>query len=212
MCVAASVGISQVDSMIRPTARIGIRVFKMERVLEVWGSDSEDKPYRRLGRFKIAAMSGGLGPKRKEGDLQTPEGFYFIDRFNPKSRFHLSLGLNYPNDSDRILGDPKSPGSDIFIHGGAASVGCMAMTDPVIDVIYPLAVFARDAGQQRIPVQIFPCKMERAKMDVLKARYQDRPDLLAFWATLLPGYEAFEKHKTWASPEVGADGSYRWKP
>ena len=206
----AAVATMQSVAVIKPTPRIGIRVFKREEVLEVWGSEAEDKPFHRLGRFKIAMMSGTLGPKRKEGDLQVPEGFYWIDRFNPKSRFHLSLGLNYPNESDRILGDPHSPGSDIFIHGSNVSVGCMAMTDPVIDVIYPLATHARDCGQIHIPVQIFPCKMTAKNMAALRVEYADQPKLLAFWEGLRPGYDAFEAHRIWLEPKVGPVGAYVW--
>ena len=72
--------------------------------------------------YPLAATSGQLGPKRHTGDCQVPEGFYEIYRFNPQSNFHLSLGLNYPNTADRALGEP-APGSDIFIHGGAVTMG-----------------------------------------------------------------------------------------
>ena len=197
---------SQRGSEIEPTPRIGIRVFKQEAILEVWGCSSEEVP------FKIAKMSGSPGPKRRERDLQVPEGFYHINRYNPKSRFHLSLGLNYPNESDLVLGDHQAPGSDIFIHGSNVSVGCMAMTDPVIDVIYPLAVYARDKGQVQIPVQIFPCKMTSANMARLKDEFAEQPELIAFWENLEPDYNFFEAKKVWPEPSVAKDGSYVWEP
>lgn len=195
---------------ITPVARIGIRAFKQEQSLEVWGAPREFATYRLLGKFKIAGMSGHLGPKRREGDLQVPEGFYFINRFNPRSRFHLSLGLNYPNESDRILGDPNAPGSDIFIHGSNVSVGCLAMTDPIIDVIYPLAAFARDSGQGRIPVQIFPFRMSDAKVKRFESEFSEQPELLKFWRSLQPAYQYFEAHRQWLEPKIGEDGTYLW--
>ncbi len=118
-----------------PPKRIFIRVFKAERQLEVWGSNGGTQPFVLVHTYPIAGMSGALGPKRKEGDLQVPEGFYLIDRFNPQSRFRLSLGLNYPNASDRKRSDAQRPGGDIFIHGDNRSIGCLAMTDSKIDQI-----------------------------------------------------------------------------
>ncbi|HZH97477.1 MAG TPA: hypothetical protein VEX38_00780, partial [Fimbriimonadaceae bacterium] len=95
-----------------PPPKLFIRAFKQERELEIWGAESER--FHFLQTYPIVGVSGGPGPKRREGDRQIPEGVYHIDRFNPNSRFHLSLGLSYPNKADRLLGDPERPGSDIF--------------------------------------------------------------------------------------------------
>ena len=89
------------------------------------------------------------GDKKVEGDGRTPEGLYMIDRRNPNSRFHLSLGIDYPNAADRaearFLG--KSPGGDIFIHGRPPAYqngvwdwtwGCIAVTDREIEDIYAM--------------------------------------------------------------------------
>jgi len=138
-----------------PPKRIFLRAFKLERTLEVWGSSSGRTPFKLLQALPIAAMSGTLGPKRMEGDGQVPEGVYFINRFNPLSQFLLSLGLNYPNASDVVQSDSARPGGDIFIHGDRKSIGCLAMTDPVIQRIYILCLEARNGGQARIPVHIF---------------------------------------------------------
>ena len=190
--------------------RIGIRAFKAEHLMEIWGAKSDRGPYRLLATFPIAAISGGLGPKRQEGDLQAPEGFYFIDRFNPKSAFHLSLGLNYPNSSDRKRGVNHHLGKDIFIHGNHVSAGCLAMTDPVIDVIYRLALHARDSGQRFIPATIFPCRMDAQNWRGLCQRYAARPDLIRFWSTLLPAYTNFERTHIWPRPHVDKQGNYYW--
>jgi hypothetical protein len=105
-------------------------------------------------------MAGELGPKRKQGDNQTPEGFYAISYFNPRSDFHLSLHIDYPNRRDRAAGaDGVKLGGDIFIHGGCLSEGCLAITDEGIRELYWLAVEARSVGQRRIPVHIFPARL-----------------------------------------------------
>ena len=85
-----------------------IRIFKKEKVMEIWVKGNADHKYRHLIDYPFCANSGMAGPKRKSGDEQIPEGFYFIDRFNPVSNFHLSLGINDPNDADRVLGYKKN--------------------------------------------------------------------------------------------------------
>jgi murein L,D-transpeptidase YafK len=135
--------------------------------------------------YPIAAASGGPGPKRREGDMQVPEGVYHVARFNPNSRFHLSLGLNYPNKADLIQGNSSRPGGDIYIHGNQVSIGCLAMTDPKIDEIYSLASSARST----IPVHLFPCRMAGATYDRLK---REHPELVGFWSQIEPIYTSFE--------------------
>ena len=190
--------------------RIAFRAFKAERQLEIWGAANERGPFRLLATYPIAAISGTLGPKRREGDMQAPEGFYRIDRFNPHSQFHLSLGLNYPNSSDRLRAGKDPLGRDIFIHGNQVSAGCLAMTDPVIDTIYGLALNARNHGQRAIPVSIFPCRMTDENWSALQTQYASQPDLIRFWSTLRPAYTAFEGTHMWPRPHVNARGDYAW--
>lgn len=190
--------------------RIAIRAFKRERQLEVWGAKSEAGPYEMLGSYRIAAISGGLGPKLRAGDLQAPEGFYRIDRFNPHSRFHLSLGINYPNAADRKRRNQGDLGKDIFIHGGRKSAGCLAMTDAVIEIIYRQGTHARNAGQRHIPVTIFPCRLDAQRWKSLRQEFTNRPDLIRFWSTLRPGYLSFEKTHQWPSPHLNSAGDYVW--
>lgn len=182
--------------------RIFFRAFKQERVLELWGGDSLDQPLKLIETWPVAAASGALGPKRKEGDRQVPEGLYHIAHFNPESRFHLSLGLNYPNKSDRIRGDKDEPGSDIYIHGNQVSIGCLAMTDAKIEEIWAYATHARDAGQQKIPVHIFPLRMEEESMATMRSEH------MAFWTELEPIYEAFEKTRLVPEVEISESGAY----
>jgi murein L,D-transpeptidase YafK len=179
-----------------PPREIFLRAFKQEGELELWAR-ADARPsarFRLVSVYPVLAGSGWLGPKRQEGDRQIPEGFYVIERFNPRSLFHLSLGLNYPNASDRRLTtDPQNPGSDIYIHGAAASIGCLAMGDPAIEEIYLAAVDARAAGQREIPAHFFPCRMTPDNWKTLLApRIAARPDLEAFWRNLQPSYDYFE--------------------
>ena len=95
--------------------RIYLRAFKDEKKIELWAKNFTDSKYKLIKVYKICRTSGDLGPKREQGDRQIPEGFYHINRFNPYSNFLLSLGLNYPNKSDRILGEKGNLGNDIFI-------------------------------------------------------------------------------------------------
>lgn len=186
-----------------PLQRLFFRAIKDERVLEVWGADSSRSKFKLIHIYPIAAMSGKLGPKRKEGDLQVPEGFYHIDRFNPQSRFLLSLGLNYPNASDRILSDKKKPGGDIFIHGKAVSIGCMAMTDPKIEEIYLLALSARDSGQAQIPVHVFPFRMTAENVAANRGSAH-----AAFWQSLKPVFDSFQQTKQVPRVRVDSEGKY----
>lgn len=191
-----------------PAKRIFIRAFKAENQLEIWGSDGGTKPMKLIYAYTIARASGTLGPKRRQGDLQVPEGFYYVDRFNPKSLFHLSLGLNYPNASDRILSDKEKPGGDIFIHGNQVSIGCMAMTDEKIKEIYVLALDARDQGQTKIPVHIFPFRMTATNIATYGRSYANDPTLVAFWLDLLPIYDRFQKYKKVPAVQVSSSGRY----
>lgn len=184
-----------------PLKRMFIRAFKEEKTLELWGSNGTPN-LTLIKTYAIAAQSGVPGPKRKEGDLQVPEGFYKIDRFNPKSQFHLSLGIDYPNASDRVRSDQDTPGGDIFTHGDRKSIGCLAMTDPLIEEIYLLALGAKAQG---IPVHIFPCRMKGPLYTELKRIWPDHRD---FWGELAPIYEAFEKTKQVPKVKITETGEY----
>ena len=184
---------------------IFIRAFKQEELLEVFIKELSQERFRLLKTYDFCSSSGSLGPKRKEGDKQIPEGIYHIDRFNPKSQFHLSLGLNYPNKSDRIKGDPEEPGSDIFIHGKCVTIGCIPLGDPGIEELFVLAEQAKLQGQAKIPVHIFPAKMDTEQMQELNRQFPQHTD---FWEKLIPLYQAFESSKQLATYRINAEGSY----
>jgi murein L,D-transpeptidase YafK len=195
-----------------PAAEVFMRIFKRERLLEVWARDAQQDKFVLLKSYSICALSGRLGPKRAQGDGQTPEGSYFIDGMNPQSGFHLSLHIDYPNRSDQILSDHEKLGGDIFIHGGCRTEGCLAVTDDAIKELYWLAVEARKVGQQRIPVHIFPTRMTDAALNELARVLNRDVELNQFWANLRPMYDYFETtHKL---PLVSIDdrGRYRVQP
>lgn len=169
-----------------------LRAFKKERQLEVWVGDKTG-PMKMFRTYPVLAASGKLGPKLREGDLQVPEGLYRIDRFNPKSKFHLSLGIDYPNARDRERKEPK-PGGDIFIHGEAVSIGCLAIGNEAIEEVYLLAL---DTKKKPIPVHIFPTRMDDAGWTWLTStfRSKEHADLIRFWSEIRPAYLRFEKSR-----------------
>jgi murein L,D-transpeptidase YafK len=138
-----------------PPKKLILVGLKQERQLELWVSD-DAHDFRLLKTYPILAASGTSGPKLKEGDRQVPEGLYKIESLNPNSRFHLALRVNYPNDSDKERGrrDGRSNlGGDIMIHGGAASIGCLAMGDPAAEDLF---VLAAETGIKNISVILAP--------------------------------------------------------
>jgi murein L,D-transpeptidase YafK len=184
-----------------PGSSIFFCVHKLEREFELWARNADQENYRLVHIYPILGASGRLGPKRREGDRQVPEGFYQVDRFNPKSEFHLSLRINYPNAADRKKADPVAPGSDIYVHGGERSAGCLAIGDDAIEEIY---VAAQDATQP-VPIAIFPARM-------LDPRWSNRaksyPDQIDFWTTLKQGYRFFSQQHRPPTITIDEAGNY----
>ncbi|MEM9823592.1 MAG: L,D-transpeptidase family protein [Bacteroidota bacterium] len=187
--------------------QVFIRAFKEERLLEVWVKSKKEKKYQPLIHYGFCQLSGQLGPKRKEGDRQVPEGCYQINRFNPQSNYYLSLGLNYPNRSDRIRGDQNRPGSDIFIHGDCVTIGCIPIRDDKIKELYLLAKQAKENGQQAIAVNIYPAKLTKEKMAVLEQRFPLA--YLQFWRELKVIYDQFEHTKEVPQFKISDRGEYQ---
>ncbi|MCI0488883.1 MAG: hypothetical protein L0229_20010 [Blastocatellia bacterium] len=191
-----------------PPTKIFIRIFKRERIVEVWAGRSRESQLEMLKAYNFCATSGSLGPKRRMGDGQIPEGFYYIDRFNPVSNFHLSLGVNYPNQSDRTLGVKGRLGGDIFIHGDCVTIGCVPITDDGIKELYLIAVEARSSGRSRIPVHIFPSRFDRNGMKQLESYSLNNETLRNFWMNLKEGYDFFERHRRLPTITVDQRGRY----
>jgi murein L,D-transpeptidase YafK len=185
-------------------------VYKTEKILEVFAKNRQESAFRLVETFPICAMSGTVGPKRQQGDNQVPEGFYHIDRFNPLSSFHLSLGINYPNDSDQKMGKKGRLGGDIFIHGDCLSAGCMAMTDDRIQNLYIYALETQNQGQ-KVPVYIFPCKMTYNNVANLKKAFPGNPTLHRFWDNLKTGWDMFRLHQRPLRVAVTREGNYSFR-
>jgi murein L,D-transpeptidase YafK len=182
--------------LVWPAKYIYIRSFKYDSQMEVWVKNDIKDPFQLFKTYKICALAGTLGPKRMAGDFQVPEGFYYINEFNPKSNYYLSLGLNYPNVSDRILSDSVQPGGDIYIHGSCVTVGCIPITDGQIDELYILAAQAKSAGQDFIPVHIFPIRYNVKKSaDYLAKLEKDDASLKQFAIRLEDAFDYFEKYR-----------------
>ncbi len=192
-----------------PAAEVFVRIFKRERVLEVWARPDQRDTFTLLKSYTICALSGQLGPKRAQGDNQTPEGIYAIDGFNPVSNYFLSLRLDYPNRSDQILSSDAKLGGNIFIHGGCRTLGCLAVTDDAIKELYWLAVEARNVGQLRIPVHIFPTHLNDFELNRLNRVFDMSGELKTFWSNLRPVYQYFEANRK--LPLVGVDDNGRYR-
>lgn len=178
-----------------------VRIFKEENTLEVW-LQRQDGTFALFQQYPICSFSGELGPKKREGDKQSPEGFYAfgLRHLNPNSRYHLSFNLNYPNAYDQAHG---YTGSYLMVHGDCVSVGCYAMGNRQIEEIYTLVGAALQHGQPFVRVHAFPFRMSAANL----ARHSGSPHR-DFWQMLKPGYDAFERTHT--PPEIDVvDGVYR---
>ncbi len=181
-----------------------LRLFKESREMEMWVQHSHTKKFVLFKTYKVAAMSGRLGPKQKEGDMQAPEGFYYVNRgrMNPQSRFHLAFNMGYPNTYDKAYG---RTGSALMVHGNRVSVGCFAMTDYYVEEIYTICDAALKKNQPFFRVHSFPFRMTEQRM----ARSKNS-QWYGFWQNLKQGYDAFEK--TRVPPNVNVSSkTYRFK-
>ncbi len=181
-------------------APLYLRIFKETRELELWMK--QGSTYVLFKTWPVSTWGPGtLGPKLKEGDGQAPEGCYTVAarQLNPNSNYHLAMNVGYPNELDRALG---RTGSAIMIHGNCVSIGCFAMTDPVIEEIYTLADAALSHGQTAIKVHSFPFRPTAARL----AAAAESP-WLQLWTDLAAVHDAFEK--THLPPSVHIrDGRY----
>ncbi len=192
-----------------PANYIYIRSFKYDSQLEVWVKDQIKDAFKLFKTYKVCALAGTLGPKRLEGDYQVPEGFYYINEFNPRSQFYLSLGINYPNVSDKILSDSLRPGSAIYIHGSCVTVGCIPVTDQQIDELYILAAHAKNQGQDYIPVHIFPVRFNVPRsVKYLENLTKDDPALKKFAARLEDAFNYFDRYKQLPVVLINEEGEY----
>ena len=169
-------------------APIIFRAYKKEAEFEIWKQKS-DGQYALLKTYPMCRWSGQLGPKKREGDRQVPEGFYTIapSQMNPNSHYYLSMNVGYPNAYDKAW---DREGGDIMVHGICSSRGCFSMTDPQIAEIYAIARDAFNAGQRQIQFQSYPFRMNAENL----AKFRYDPNI-AFWKELKNGADHFEVTK-----------------
>lgn len=162
-----------------------VRLFKEESELEVW-KKNRDGEFALLKTYPICRWSGDLGPKKKEGDRQAPEGFYNITpgQMNPASSYYLAFNTGFPNAYDRSMG---YTGSELMVHGDCSSRGCYAMTDEQIQEIYALGRESFFGGQSSFQLQAFPFRMTALNM----AKHRNNSNF-AFWKMIKEGYDHFE--------------------
>src|SRR5215208_6431770 len=183
-----------------PSDPILIRAYKKESEMEVW-KRGRDGRYAHLKTLPICRWSGQLGPKRRQGDRQAPEGFYTVTpaQMNPNSAYYLSFDTGFPNAYDRAQG---ASGAHLMVHGTCSSAGCYAMTDEGAAELYALAREAFAGGQRAFQFQAFPFRMTAENM----AKYRADPNI-AFWQNLKEGSDRFEA--TQEEPQVAvASGRY----
>jgi hypothetical protein len=187
-----------------PPGALLFRAFKQDKRLEVWAASEKGGRLSLITEYEICQLSGDLGPKRREGDMQVPEGFYKIQYLWPDSAFHLEMKVGYPNDLDRHLSEhtPEGPGGNIMIHGSCASAGCLAMTDERVEELWTMAS-AVHHGEERVHVHIFPARDLAGLL-----REPGHEDQRAFWENLKEGYDLFER--TRRLPHVDADWHARY--
>ncbi|QEE38489.1 MULTISPECIES: murein L,D-transpeptidase family protein [unclassified Methylobacterium] len=184
-------------------APVLFRAYKKESEIEVWKKGPAG--YVHIKTFPICRWSGQLGPKRKSGDRQTPEGFYSVPRrqMNPNSHYYLSFDVGYPNAYDRAHG---GTGSAVMVHGICSSMGCFAMTDGTVGEIYAIAREALNGGQAAFQFQSYPFRMSAENM----ARHRTDPNI-GFWRELKAGSDRFEASKEELQVSVVA-GRYAFAP
>ena len=178
-------------------APVLIRSYKKESELEVWKQTKSGK-YALLKTFPICRWSGQLGPKKREGDRQAPEGFYAITpaQLNPNSSYYLSFNMGYPNAYDRAYG---RTGAHLMVHGACSSAGCYSMTDEQIAEVYAIVREAFAGGQKAVQMQAMPFRMTAENL--AKHRYDQN---MAFWRNLKEGADHFEVTKQ--EPQVAVCG------
>lgn len=157
-----------------PPRAVTLIALKNEGRLELWADDGGGK-WTFVRSYLVRATSGRLGPKLRQGDLQVPEGLYRVSALNPRSRFHLALRLDYPNDFDRARGDEEGRallGGDIMIHGDRVSTGCLPIGDDAIEEVFALAT---TMGIEPISVIVAPVDLRRTDVSAALARVERAP-------------------------------------
>ena len=178
-------------------APVLVRAYKKDSEIEIW-KQATNGQYVLLKTYPVCRWSGQLGPKKREGDRQVPEGFYTVaaPQMNPNSAYWLSFNVGYPNQLERAMG---RNGGDIMVHGTCSSRGCFAMTNEQVEEIYAVMREAFQGGQKQVQFQSYPFRMTAENI----AKFRHDPNM-PFWKNLKEGNDHFEVTKT--EPAVGYCG------
>lgn len=182
-----------------------IRAFKQEKTLETWVKNTGSNKFVLFKRYAICASSGKLGPKRQQGDLQVPEGFYKIPSLHPYSNYHLALKVGYPNHSDLLKTTATDPGGDIMIHGKCVTIGCIPLQDEPVEEVYLLALEAMNRNRT-VSCDIYPCQLTETAYRALQNEYDNQTT--GFWLPLKKAYEYFELNHSLPQITVNKKGDY----
>lgn len=185
--------------------RVMVKAYKYEQIVRVFVRSKSEGKWKVYRQYPFCWFSGELGPKRKQGDFQIPEGYYKINHFNPYSTFHLSLGVSYPNKADRIKSMASDKGGAIYMHGGCATIGCIPIEDEPIKEVYILSVLAINNGQSSVPIHIFPFDYSRPKFDAAILKY---PEHQEFWSNLFESEQLFIQDSVQRQVSVNSSGNY----
>lgn len=198
---------SKLDSLNinKSSFEILLKAYKYESELVVYIKEKAHPKWLVYDTLKICASSGYLGPKVMEGDLQVPEGYYHINHFNPYSNFLLSLGVSYPNKADIIKRPAKKKGGAIYVHGNCVTIGCIPITDDVIQELYILSVLATNNGQSKIGIHIFPFNLTKFKLDYA---CNEIPEHAEFWKNLYSTESHFDSTQTQLKIGISESGDY----
>jgi murein L,D-transpeptidase YafK len=179
--------------------QVFVRIFKQEGQLELWLRKNNSR-FSLYKTFPICKWSGKLGPKQKEADYQSPEGFYSVSakQLHPHSNYHRAFNVGYPNAFDRQNG---RTGGLVMVHGACKSVGCFAMTDRGIEEIYAFVEAALRAGQREVQVHIFPFRLTEQMIAretggswlAFVGAGGNYQHWAPFWRNLKEGYDIFEQ-------------------
>ncbi len=194
-----------------PPGDVLLRGFKNEDLLELWVRPRSRRRYLHLKDYAICARSGGLGPKRRRGDLQVPEGYYRITAYNPASSYHLAMLISYPNRSDRLRKSGTDAGGNICIHGNCVTIGCIPLTDRWIEELYLICLDADRRNRRRVRVHLFPGRLAGPPWRRLQQRHAEKPGLIRFWRELKPGHDRFAGERIPPRIRFGRAGRYRYR-
>ena len=182
-----------------------IKAYKYEQLVKIYVKKSSDKIWDVYKSYPFCFFSGDLGPKRKEGDFQIPEGYYHVNHFNPYSNFYLSLGISYPNQADKIKSTASRKGGAIYMHGGCNTIGCIPIEDEPIKEVYILAVLAKNNGQDQIPIDILPFQYSDETMVLAEQSY---PQFKSFWNNIFSIERAFDSTGVAPRVKINSSGDY----